>query len=226
MDVFDLILNIGSVAGLISIFYQIHNNRKNMPRIAFTFEGSWVTYDERNPDQAVYHFQGIIKNQSLKPNSVVRLWLTVWDNKKRGSTLRTGHSVCGIEEISDADNKLKISLPLYLDVKAAKKVEIQFPLMLSGSRDGELLRAVEKLSPDSELYLPKYTWEFMIEDTAENLFDYYKPQTMSRKLHDLWWTLPNYTKSPIKYTRHVMKIFKETARHKLRRVIENLGFYR
>jgi hypothetical protein len=224
--IIEVLLNIGSIAGLISIFYQVHSNRKNRPRIAFTFEASWVTPDDENDSQAIYHFQGILKNQSLQPNSIVRLWLTVWDNKKRGSTLRSGHSIHKIEDVSNAKKRKLLGLPLYFSVKEAKKVEIQFPITLYGNQDGDLLRATEKVYPESPIAMPKYNWEFMIEDTSENLFDYYRPQTMSKELQDLWWTLPNYTKKPTKYILHLLKIFKAGIRHRINRLLEAVGFYK
>lgn len=223
---FDVIFKIGSLAGLVAVVYQIHNNRKNRPRIAFTFEGSVVNYDKDDNKRAHYCFTGIFRNQSLKPNSIVRLYLTVWDKKKRQSTPRFGHGVDKVQDISNLKEKKILALPLYLKPKEARKLEIWFPIYLEGTQDRQLLEVTRKFSEESSILLPKHRWEFLIEDTAGNLFDYYKPRLINRKLIDLWWTLPNHSKHPLKYLRHSLKILFTFFGSFISKLIQLLGFYK
>ncbi len=67
MDVLDTVLKIGSIAGLISILYQIQQNRRNRPLFIFTFEGSHSELTGRdNLIYCNYYFQGILRNASLE----------------------------------------------------------------------------------------------------------------------------------------------------------------
>lgn len=89
MDVLDIVLKIGSVAGLISILYQIQQNRRNRPLFTFTFEGSHAELTECDKHiHCNYYFPGTIRNASLSPNTIVRLYLVVWDKGKRTRFLK------------------------------------------------------------------------------------------------------------------------------------------
>lgn len=226
MSNFDLLLKVGSLAGLVAIVYQIHNNRRNRPRFIFTFEASVVVNDEKEADQAYYCFTGIIRNQSLNPNGVVRLWLTVWDSKKKGSTLRFGHVVRHIYDVSNTEDRKELSLPLYFQPKEAKRLEIWFQISPKGTQDGKILAKTKLLSDDIPIQMPVHQWEFLIEDTAENMFDYTKSRTVSRELAELWWTLPNYSNKPTKYVKHLGKIVWSFAKHQSSKLVSALGFYK
>lgn len=229
MTYFDLLLKIGSLAGLVGLVYGIHNNRKNRPKFKFTFGASVVNYDKEDKNTAYYCFTGIIRNQSLQPNTIVRLYLTVWDSKKKGATLRFGHVVRHIYDVSNTEDRKELSLPLYFKTKEARRVEIWFPISLSGTQDGKLLKEKGKVIPlpdGGSLSMPKHKWEFQMEDTTENMFDYTSGRTTSRELTDLWWTLPNYSKKPFKYSKQVCKIGWAFAKHYTARAATALGFYR
>ena len=223
------IFKIGSLAGLFGLIYAVHNNRKNRPRFKFTFEASNVNYDEKDKETAYYCFVGIIRNQSLQPNSIVRLYLTVWESKKKGSALRFGHNIKHIYDVSNTKNRTELSLPLYFKPKEAKRVEIWFPISLTGTQDGKLLREIGQtisLSDGHVFSFPKHRWEFLIEDTAENMFDYTKAGTMSLDLVNLWWTLPNYRKKRRELVKHICKIGWAFSKYWMAKLSELLGFYK
>ncbi len=229
MSGFDLLLKVGSLAGLVGLVYGIHNNRKNRPRFKFTFEASVVNYDKDDKNQAYYCFTGIIRNQSLQPNTIIRLYLTVWGSKKKGATLRFGHAVKHIYDVANTEDRNELSLPLYFQPKDARRVEIWFPISLTGTQDGKLLNEKDKaisLPDGSSLLMPKHKWEFLIEDTAENMFDYTSGRTTSRELTDLWWTLPNYSNKPVKYGKQICKIGWAFTKYYTARLTAALGFYK
>lgn len=229
MNYFDIVLKVGSLAGLAGLVYGIHNNRKNRPRLKFTFEASVVNQDEKDKNTAYYCFTGLLKNQSLQPNSIVRLYLTVWGSKRKGATLRSGHVVKHIFDVSDVEKRQELALPLYLQPKDARRVEIWFPISLTGNQDGKLLheKGQEISLPDgTKLSFPKHKWEFLIEDTAENMFDFTYGGIVSRELSDLWWTLPNYSSKPLKYGKQLLKICWAYIKHFVSRLASSFGFYK
>ena len=220
-ELIDAILKLGSLAGLAGLFYQIHNNRKIRPQFQFTFESSYAEFfDKDKLKYCNYHFQGIFKNSSLTPNSIVRLYLTVWNNKKRGSVLRFGH---GVKEIKDTNTQEKKYLPLRFEPKQAFNLQIVFEFPITGTQDAKILSQYE---PVGNLgFLPKYHYQFIIEDVNRNYFDY-NSSFVSKELIDLWWTLPNYSKKPVKYIGQLGKIGLVLVKNIVRKIIEFLGFYK
>jgi len=220
--IIDAIFKIGALAGLAGIFYQIHNNRKHRPSFSFTFESSHAEFSKRDKLKVCeYHFSGILRNISLSPNTIVRLYLTVWENKKRGSVLRFGHTV---EEVKDINTDDLVYLPLRFDSKQAFRLEIVFEFPLTGTRDEKLITSLKKWG-DSGLLLPKYRYEFFIEDVSGNLFDY-RSSILSREIIDLWWTLPNFSKRPLRYLFELIKIIFVFIKWKLSKFSSAIGFYK
>lgn len=220
----DLIFKVGSLAGLLAIIYQIHNNRKNRPLFSFTFEGSFAKFfKEDKIDYCDYHFHGIIRNTSLKPNTIVRLYLTVWNSKKKGSVLRYGH---GVKKLINLGGDEKLTLPLRFDVKQAYKLEAIFNFPISGTGDKKILEATIPFKTNlGEFQMPKYKYEFLIEDVCGNLFDH-RSSVMNKELIDLWWTLGNYSKNPVSYFKQCLKIASTFAKWKISKLVEAIGFYR
>ncbi|MFH1720625.1 MAG: hypothetical protein ABH856_03400 [Patescibacteria group bacterium] len=221
-EILDVIFKLGSLAGLAGLIYQIHNNKKLRPQLQFTFEGSHAEFFDRDKLKFCnYHFQGIFKNSSLTPNSIVRLYLTVWDNKKKGSTLRFGHT---IKEIKDTNTQERKYLPLRFEAKQAFNLQVIFEFPITGTQDGKILTQVERLG-NADLFMPKYQYQFVIEDVNGNYFDY-NSSFVSRELIDLWWTLPNYSKNPVKYIKQLGKIGLIFTKNVVRQIVEFLGFYK
>lgn len=219
--ILEIIFKVGALAGLVGIVYQIHNNRKNRPCLKFIFEGSSATKrSEDKLEYCTYTFKGILVNASLSPNSIIRLYLTVWDNKKKNSILRFGHQ---LKDLADVNTGRTVYLPLLLNSKEARRVNINFDFVVTGTQDFELLSAVKKVGDN--IYLPKYQYEFFIEDSNGNLFDY-KSSIISRELIDLWWTLPNYSKKPIKYLKQLAIIFLAVLKSIFAKIRTEIGFYK
>lgn len=221
---FDTILKIGSLAGLVSLVYQIHNNWKSRPSFKFTFEASGLEKTGEGKEQrGVYHFQGIFRNASLNPNSIVRLYLTVWDSKRRGSVLRYGHNVQKLEEVNTKKN---LHLPLRFESKEAMRLLIFFEFPIKGTQDERLLSEYEQHDfGNMRIPFPKHRYEFVVEDVSGNRFDY-GSYLMSQDLIDLWWTLPNFSKKPTRYFIHLVKIALAFVRHFLVWLAGLFGFYR
>jgi hypothetical protein len=225
--IMDLVFKVGSLAGLFALIFQIHTNRKNRPRILFTFESSYSSvYTENKMDFCNFHFGGIIRNQSLRPNTAVRLYLTVWANRRRHHVLRFGHTVSALKDAKKANDFTDLNLPLYLKAKEALKVEVTFNFPITGTSDEKIMREVVKISETLELYMPKYRYEFLIEDTAGNLFDFTNAKLVSRELIDLWWTLPNYSKRPARYILEVLRILYKFIAFQISRATTAVGFYK
>jgi len=220
-DLIDAILKLGSLAGLAGLVYQIHNNRKTRPRFQFTFEASHAEFFDKDKLKFCnYHFRGIFKNSSLTPNSIVRLYLTVWDNKKKGSVLRFGH---GIKEIRDTNTQENKYLPLRFEPKQAYNLQIVFEFPITGTQDARILSQYEPVGILG--VLPKYHYQFIIEDVNGNYFDY-NSSLVSRELIDLWWTLPNYSNKPVKYIGQLGKIALVLIKNIVRKIVEFFGFYK
>lgn len=221
-DFIELILKLGSLAGLVGLIYQIHNSRKLRPQLQFTFEGSHAEFFDRDKLKFCnYHFQGIFKNLSLTPNTIVRLYLTVWENKKKGSTLRFGHGVKELRETYTQDIK---NLPLRFEPKQAYNLKVIFEFPLTGTQDEKIISQLKRLG-ETNYFLPKYQYQFIIEDVNGNFFDY-NSSPISKELIDLWWTLSNYSSKPLKYFGQILKIGFVFLKNIYRKLIEGLGFFK
>jgi hypothetical protein len=66
----DTLLKVGSVAGLIGIFYQLQQNRRSIPSLSFDFEEKSVNADEKGTETFfIANFVGIVKNASFNCDS-------------------------------------------------------------------------------------------------------------------------------------------------------------
>jgi hypothetical protein len=217
-----LILNAGSIAGLISIFLEVHQSRRNRPSFNFTFEGSRAEiYAQGKLTMCDWHFSGLLRNASLNPNTIARLYLVVWKSGRANATLRFGHSV---KEIVDLASNQKLALPLRVEGRGAVRAEVIFDIPLTGTGDDRLMRE-QKLVHTGQLqyYVPRHTYEFVFEDAAGNYFDK-SGRLLSRELIDLDWTLPNH--KGWSRTRHYARIAWAWVRWKLAIIRSWVGFYR
>jgi len=222
-DLIKLILNVGSLAGLVAIIYQIHNNRVKRPLFQYTFESSHTeTYHKDSLEFCDYHFSGLLRNKSLEPNSIVRFYLTVWNNKKRGLTRRFGF---GIKEITDIDTKKKLFLPLYFQARQAYRVNIIFNFPLTGTQDDKLLKELMPVGTSGRFFLPKNHYEFLMEDTAGNLFDASNNIFNIRVINALW-TLPNFSKKPFRYAVEIIRISRLVVSWRIEKFLNTIGFYK
>jgi hypothetical protein len=196
MNLIEAILNLGSIAGLVTILLEIHQSRRNRPSFTYTFEGLHGSqpYLQDSFQFSDYHFSGIIRNASLQANSIVRIYLVVWEPGKVTRYLRFGH---GEKSITDRATGAALTLPLHMEARSAKRVDVVFDIRLteadgSLSNDGRLATEMVPLPTGSGNYVShKHTFELVFEDAAANYFDK-TGRLLSRELMDLHWTLENY----------------------------------
>lgn len=189
-NIIKLILDVGSVAGLLSFFYTISEHRKKRAKFSFDFHGSASgNYEKDNLEFAKFRWEGTIKNESLTENSIVEVDFIVWANKSR-TRCKTNGMVFTIE---DSNSKEKVSLPINFKPRESKKITLIGDVVLTGSHNNELFKARKSIQPGSPFVIPENEWNLTFKDVSHNLFDE-KGVLRSQKLIDLWWTLPNATK--------------------------------
>lgn len=189
-NIIKLILDIGSIAGLFSLFYTISEHRKKIAKFSFDFQGSSNgTYEKDNLEFAKFRWEGTIKNEALTENSIVEIDFVVWGNKSRTRSKANGM----IFSIEDSNTNEKLSIPLNFKSKESRKINLTADIVLTGSYHNELFKAIKPIQPGSQFYLPEYEWDLLFIDINHNMFDE-KGVLRSKKLMNLWWTLPNATR--------------------------------
>lgn len=223
-----IILQIGSISGLFTLFYTATQNLKKKPKFKFDFRSSsGASFNKDNLEYYKVTFDGYVKNQSIEPNSITNICYAIWVNKTRTKTLTYGGQPSSII-LDPTSNKKLITLPISFKPNESKHLLIEFEVVLTGSHEKALVEAVEKVSDVYNLYLPKYNRYLTFKDVNENLFDD-QGKIRSQKLIDLWWTLPNtFNKlkngNPLPYIWHMMKIIQCYFLFKLRRLVAHIGF--
>jgi len=190
-DFIKLILDAGSIAGIFSFFYTISEHRKKRAKFSFDFAGSASgNYENNNLEFAKFRWEGTIKNESLTENSIVGINYVIWANKTR-TRCRTNGMILSLE---DSNTKEKLSLPLNFKPRESKKITLLGDVVLTGSHNEQLFKARKPIQQGSPFLLPEHSWDLTFNDVNHNLFDE-KGILRSQKLIDLWWTLPNATRS-------------------------------
>lgn len=179
-----IILDIGSISGLIVLPYTVAQARKRKPKLKYEFAG---TSGRSTGDIYTYEFNGTIKNQSIESNSIIKIYLVVWANKQKTSTLRYGWAGATIFEESTGK---EIKLPMIIGPKEALKIKVKFILSPKGTTDERLLSEMEPLFPGSNMHLPKHNYVLCFEDVEENMFDQTGNMINIEEIN-LNWTLPN-----------------------------------
>ncbi len=224
--IFDVILKIGSVAGLLSLVFSLRDQIKKRSKFKFDFRGSSGKIDTRdNLDFYDIAFDGYVKNQSNEQNSITEIYYQIWGNKGRTKTLASG---MGAEIFDASDKSKKISLPILFEAKEGKHLIIRFSVCLTGTHVNELVRALKPVQTGSPFMLPKHEFSLSFKDVDEVLFDD-KGKIRSQRLIDLWWTLPNTFSAlkvgnPLPYLWHMFKIFFVYFFYKIFSVIQRIGF--
>lgn len=186
MDYFEILLKAGSLSGLLSFVYLIFQNLRRRPKFKIDFQGSHGKHFMKdNLHFFEFGYTGIIKNQSLDPNTVTKLYLAVWGNKQKTSSLRFGSSPL---KIIDKTKGEEVRLPIMFAPREAKTLSLTYQFPVKGTADEKIL--TEYIEVGNNAYLPKHTYEVCTEDTAENLYDN-SGNPLNRREIDLRWTLPN-----------------------------------
>lgn len=227
-SIWQLILQTGSISGLLTLFYTISHNLKKKPRFKFDFRVSSGTFIFKdNLEQYHLLFDGYVKNQSIEPNSITNICYAVWANKSRTKTLSCGGQPFLIT-LNPNSSQSSVDLPILFKPRESKHLRIEFYIVIQGTHDKKLVETVEKLSPTSEFYAPKYQYRLTFKDVNENLFDD-QGRIKSQKLMDLWFLLPNtFNKlqngNPLPYMGHMLKILYVYVIFNLKRLIGIIGF--
>jgi hypothetical protein len=89
MTTLEVVLRVGSAAGLISFAYLVAENRRKRSRLRYTHESRWGEAFYRDGLWSLrWIFEGILKNQSPESNAVARVHLVAWGNRGSNDTLR------------------------------------------------------------------------------------------------------------------------------------------
>jgi hypothetical protein len=187
VDIWTWLERAGALVALFGLPYLIYDRRRRLPHIRFDFYGSNGTAFQRgNLQFGRIEFQGAIRNRSLEPNSLHRLWLVVWRNRRHSSSLRFGF---GGNEIYDLQG-VALGPPLALGARQSLRVRIVCEFPLTGTQDAQLFTEMRALPIPSGGFLPAHEYELVFEDVSSNMFDQ-RGFPVSRRLIELKWTLPN-----------------------------------
>jgi len=226
MKILEIIFNIGSIAGLISLFIMIFASLRKKPK--FSFDSLHFIGQVNSNEEKKYRFEftGIIKNQSIEQNTIIRIYLVVWSNKKNYSTLRFGYHDLKIENLQ---TNQEIELPLSFLPREAKKLKIIYDIDYIG-KDKELIEAIEPFKPSFSTFVYKYQYELVFEDINENYFDQFgKIINIDEK--NLRWVIPNFLNGLQKgnskpLSLHRRKIFKSRIKFRIKNFFQNIGIWK
>ena len=207
------------LVGLISISQSFSARSK----LRFVFTGS---SGEPIQKEAMlfyrYRFTGVIKNQSTIKNSIIRIHLVVWKDQDMDSTLRFGNVPISITDLAD---KKEFKLPIVIEGREARDLEIVYEIPVPGTGDEQLLREIREVVPG--FYLPKHKYELAFEDINDNLFSQ-DGKFLNREVIDLNWTLPNTYGdlkhwNPIPFLVHKARIYYSQLRFFARKLFYHFG---
>lgn len=226
------LLSLGVTLGFsFALFYTIFSNLRKRYKLKFTL--GWSSgakfYKKDKHTYATWTFSGLLKNQSLDPNCLIRIYLVVWRDKKRNSVLRFGYG-----DVSIKEEKKSVKLPLRLKPREAKNINVSFDFIVSGTSDRKILESANKpVGWVSRNWLEDFLltrkfrkkrtgYELAFEDVNENLFDQYG-RLRNRKEIDLWWALSNY--KGIRRLRQLGKIYLLKILFFLKVFLRNIGLF-
>jgi len=203
---------IAAVITIIGLPYLVASYRKRAPRFSFAFHGSATRDFHRSGSNfREFTYTGSVRNQSLDPNSIERIYLVVWKTKRKKGTRSFGSYNPRIKE-----NEQEHHLPLKFEPRQGRTLIMTFEVPMQG-HDAELMNAVEPLDPSipgtppgAQLFLPKYKYELAFEDIVGNFFDQ-DGILRNRRGIDRRWTLENTFRqlkdgNPTPFVRHIVGI--------------------
>lgn len=223
-DIIKLTLDAGSVAGLFSFLYTVSEHRKKIAKFSFDFHGSASgNYETDNLEFARFRWEGTIRNESSVENSIVEIDYVVWADKSR-TRAKTNGMVFSVE---DANTKEKLAVPLNFKPKESRKITLVADVVLTGSHHNDLFNAKKLVKDGLPFLLPENKWDLLFTDVNHYMFDE-KGILRSKKLIDLWWTLPNATKdlnngNIFPTVREYVKIFFAWIAYRMARFLRFLG---
>lgn len=167
-QLFEVVLKIGSLSGLTSLVYLIVQNSRQSPCLQLERHSTSGNHYEKD-GMHFYRFSwtGYVKNQSLSGNTVTKFWLVVWRDSKMRGALRYGWG--GLQISTCSPNALPAELPIPLEPRAAKRLNIIFEIPVRGTSDERLLKEHVEIRPG--LYQAVHEYEVCVEDVSGNLFN-------------------------------------------------------
>ncbi|HEY8094600.1 MAG TPA: hypothetical protein VIE65_00705, partial [Methylobacter sp.] len=208
--------------------YLVLQNVRSRPRFSFDLHGSSGQHIQL-PEAHQYRYEvgGMLKNRSLDPNAIVRIYLVAWGNKSKTSYLRNGF---GGLTVYDTAAKQTLPLPLRFEPREAKGIEIVFEFPVKGTPDERILSEHVPVIPGSSIVRQKNKYELCFEDINGNLFDASGSQINNAEAA-LRWTLPNTIRQfqdghiwP--FFKHYAQILLVKLRFRVRLIVQALGFWR
>ncbi|MBU0767322.1 hypothetical protein KKF55_06130 [Patescibacteria group bacterium] len=207
----------GALAGWFALFYTIASNIRMRPRIGAL--NKKVTYGLQKHDKLIFFkgkFSFTLVNRSHAPNTITHVYLTVWKNKRKNSTLRFGHVNGPFIETS---SRKSVDVPFHLEPRSALPlmVEIDFPIV--GTPDEKIF---SELSTS-----PGYVYQLLFEDIDGTLFAEEGSQHDRREI-GLRWTFGNSIRELKKFRlmpliRHTGQIIKRRAINILKHLLHMVG---
>ncbi len=228
MNTWNIIKDLGSIAGLIVLLFTIFQNVREKPKFKFDFSGRRGEPSiENDIEYYTYTFNGTLKNQSLSTNSICKIFLVVWKNQKKNETLRFGY---GNSEIENKTNSEKLKLPIIFRPREAIDIEIIFKFHVKNTPDEKLLSEFIPVQTGSQFLIAKHEYELAFEDVNENLYDE-KGKLCNREEISLRWTLPNAEKKSSKsfvspLQEHKLKILKSNVKFKFKLLLSIFGLWK
>ena len=227
-EVLDVMGKVGSFCGLLALPYLVFQNIRSRPKFSFDFYGGSGQHIRLSGvDQYRYKVGGTLKNRSLDPNAIVRIYLVAWADKGKTSYLRYGF---GGLTVFDAASKQPLHLPLRFEVREAKAIEVVFEIPVKGTADERILSEHEPVAPGASALRQKNEYELCFEDINGNVFDATGSQINSTEAK-LRWTLSNTTRQfqdgriwP--FLKHYAQILRARLKFRTRLVAQALGFWR
>jgi hypothetical protein len=222
-DFWSSVIDIAAAITVLGVPYLVVSNRRRLPRFSFDFTSSnrEITSTGGNPEFGKFSFSGSVRNQSLDPNSIQRIFLVVWRNKKRKSYLRISHGA------TITQDGTTLSEPIRFDGREGRKLDIVFEIALAGTVDARLATAQSPVAPGSPYLLSTYQYEVAFEDISGNLFDNHGI-LLNRTGMDLRWTIGNTLEklrggNPLPFFWHFLRIYLSDAVFFVRRIVRRLG---
>src|SRR5215207_7865292 len=165
VTIIETILSLGGIAGFASIVLEMHQSRRNRPSFIFTQEGMHSDAAPYVRDGMTFtgqHFRGLIRNASLNANTIVRLYLVVWEGYSVTKVRWMGLS---FESMIDLATNEPLTLPLRMEGRSAVHAQTDFEVRLTdpnGKRtvNGEFMAA----DYDHPLRRAGQGYDFIIED--------------------------------------------------------------
>ena len=185
MDLKDLALKFGSFIGLLTLVYAAVQMMHLQPDLQFDATAPVEQSEDANTIKI--HYNGILKNRSLAPNSIVKFSLSVFDMKTK-ERVYDSYSGDKLYKLS-ASGDQEIILPINLAPKESVAVDVVAYITLDGDVKQYYEQSTTQLTPNG-IVEPKYAFMLLMEDVNGNVFNT-EGQRMPDDYLNRRWTFPN-----------------------------------